>query len=323
MNFGMFGLGSFVLAEMPYFSKTYSIYCLAPEASPMSGMSMPDAVSKTYGGAPVDTTHLCQANPLAVPLNQEGFETVAAQKGEQRMASFIERTINHMGGTVSPDAQQNLFSLAAEYLDASPDDGFATLAGYLGGKPAWASFDAAAECVANRNVGPTIIGAAIGWTCSRATTFRCGDVPSYCSNNTYRIADFVFSRYYKELGAAANPIIDCDFGGAAFFASTKIYDTWTGSSQCVAGGTTFTTTRGASTSTWMAPSRTATTSTFTGTSATSTGSSAEVTTTRAVEGTTTVMKFLDMKIQESSAMASSVVCARLLLGVALSVLMLR
>mmetsp|Transcript_67970 Transcript_67970/g.195108 ORF Transcript_67970/g.195108 Transcript_67970/m.195108 type:complete len:316 (-) Transcript_67970:116-1063(-) len=315
MNFGMFGLGSFVLAEMPYFSKTYSIYCLAPEASPMSGMSMPDAVSKTYGGAPVDTTHLCQANPLAVPLNQEGFETVAAQKGEQRMASFIERTINHMGGTVSPDAQQNLFSLAAEYLDASPDDGFATLAGYLGGKPAWASFDAAAECVANRNVGPTIIGAAIGWTCSRATTFRCGDVPSYCSNNTYRIADFVFSRYYKELGASANPLTDCDFSGAAMFASSKLYDTWTGSAQCVSGGTTFTTTKRASTSTYTGSSSTVTTTTATTT--TFTGSSTSAVGNADIEVSTS-KDFLT-----SSATGACLLHIRVFIGVALLMLTLR
>jgi len=277
MDFGMFGLGDFVLAEMPYFSKTYSIYCLAPMDSPASGMSMPDAVAKVFGGSPVDTTHLCQVNPLAVPLTQEGFETVAAQKSDSQMVRFIENTIHHMGGTVSSDGLSSLATLATAYATSGSSEsngGFAQLAGFLGGKPAkpaWVSFDDKAECVANRNVGPTVIGAAIGWTCSRATTFSCGDVPSYCSNNTYRIADFVFSRYYKELGASANPLTDCDFGGAAMFASSKLYDTWTGSAQCVSGGTTFTTTKRASTSTYTGSSSTvttttATTTTFTGSS---------------------------------------------------------
>merc|ERR1719401_3251339 len=62
------------------------------------------------------------------------------------------------------------------------------------------------------------------------------DLPYQCANNTYRTADFVFSRYFAAL-EDANPFVDCYFGGAALFASSKTYNAWTGASQCVEGGT--------------------------------------------------------------------------------------
>merc|ERR1712045_129392 len=45
MAFGMFGLGDGVVASMPYFSKTYAIYCLRPEENPASGKSLPGALA--------------------------------------------------------------------------------------------------------------------------------------------------------------------------------------------------------------------------------------------------------------------------------------
>jgi len=66
MAFGMFGLGDFELASTPHFGQTLSVCCLSPQVSPQSGLSIPDAVSGSYGGAARDTPDFCVANPLGV-----------------------------------------------------------------------------------------------------------------------------------------------------------------------------------------------------------------------------------------------------------------
>jgi len=242
MDFGMFGLGDTVLASMPYFGATYNVYCLTPQASPESGMSMPDAVALTYGGSNVESLDLCAKNPLAMSLDQAGFEEVLAENSASQMALFVERVINHMGATVPAENTQSLNTLAqsivgGEYTDYS----MVEMASYLGSRPDWVKFDTQAKCVADRAVDPSVIGSAIGWTCSQAKSFTCEEVWSWCQNNTYRIADFVFSRYYDEL-TSDNPLVDCDFSGAAIFASSELYGGWTGSAQCVSGAATQTTT---------------------------------------------------------------------------------
>jgi len=238
MDFGMFGLGDFELASMPYFGQNFSIYCLAPQASPLSGSSMPDAVAAVYGGSAIDTSDLCVTNPLSVTLDEEGYLSVLSQRSASQMSLFVERVANHMGAMVAANGEQHLTNLATSIVDGSANDGngysMAQLASHLGSRPAWIDFDSQAACVANRNATPKVVSSAIGWTCSRAKSFSCDEVFAQCQNNTYRTADFVFSRYYQELGSA-NPLVDCSFSGAAIYASSKLYDGWSGTAQCVSG----------------------------------------------------------------------------------------
>jgi len=236
MDFGMFGLGDFEVASMPYFGQTFSIYCLSPQDSASSGMSMPDAVAAVYGGSAIDTSILCAVNPLSVTLDEVGYQEVLAQKSASQMALFIERVANHMGATVPVTSVQNLNDLAQSVVDGTVNGGggysMGLLASYLGSRPDWIEFDSQAKCVANRNVPPSVIGSAIGWTCEQATSFSCAEVSAWCQNNTYKTADYVFSRYYEELGST-NPLVDCSFSGAAIYASADLYDGWSGSAQCV------------------------------------------------------------------------------------------
>merc|ERR1719210_2641330 len=241
MDFGMFGYGDYKKASMPYFSKTYDVWCVVPQESPASGTTLPGALAKAYGGEGVNASTLCVANPEGVPCNQKGYEEIASQHSQRQMALFVENVINHLGAVVKNDARSDLGDFAKSYVNDTKRD-FAEMASYLGSKPDWIQFDSGAKCVASRNAAPSVIGSAIGWVCSKTTSFSCGDLPYQCANNTYRIGDYVFSRYYKELGDDANPLLDCSFGGAAVFASSELYGGWTGVAQCVEGGATVTTT---------------------------------------------------------------------------------
>ena len=92
--------------------------------------------------------------------------------------------------------------------------------------------DAEARCAANRKAAPSVVGSGIGWVCSRAQTFSCAEVPAECSE-MYRTADWVFSRFYGELGQEADPLTSCDFGGAGQYASFELYSGWTGAASCI------------------------------------------------------------------------------------------
>jgi len=238
MDFGMWGLGDTVLAEMSYLGTTYNIYCLTPQDSP--GQDMPSSVATVYGGDGVDASTLCLPGPDGVPLNETGFATITAQ-GAPQMARFAERYLEHLGGTVSEGSRADLDALAEGYV--GEDSGsFEELASALGARPDWVSFDEEARCVANRYVEPHIIGDAIQWICEQGdATVNCDDIPYQCES-TYLKADYLFSRWYQEHSAGGNPVVDCYFQGAGIFASSEIYGRWTGASQCVEGGVTITTT---------------------------------------------------------------------------------
>jgi len=237
MDFGMFGLGDFVLAQMPYFGQNFEVHCLALEPSPSSGKSMPDAVAEVFGGSSIDTSGLCAANPLHVTLNQEGFLQVLSQKSESQMSLFIERVANHMGATIPAHARKRLNDLAASVVDGSVNNGkglsMSELASFFGSGPEWLEFDSGARCVANRMMPPSVIGPAVEWACSQATSFSCDEVLAQCQSNIYKTADFVFSRYYNELGAT-HPLVGCSFSGAAIYAPSEIHGKWSDSAECAA-----------------------------------------------------------------------------------------
>merc|ERR1719277_2488589 len=100
MEFGMFGLGDYVVASMPYFGKSYDIFCLELEQSPASGRTISEALSQAYGGPGINAATLCSANPRGVSLDQVGYEQIASQNSVAQMALFVQRALNHMGASV-------------------------------------------------------------------------------------------------------------------------------------------------------------------------------------------------------------------------------
>jgi len=238
MDFGMFGFGSKVLTHMDYFTKTYDVHCLTPQPSPADGYSMSNAVTRVYRGAGLDEEELCEINPEALPLGPSGFDQVVALKKTDQMERFVENLIHHLGGVVKP-AGRNDLKFLSERVRNTAGFTFADLAEELAGtsRPSWIDFDAEhAQCVADRSAEPRVIGEAIGWACQHAKSFDCADLPASCKSGTYRKADWVFSRLYKELGEQANPLTQCSFGGAALFASSKLYNRWSDAVLCIAGG---------------------------------------------------------------------------------------
>jgi len=231
-EFGMFAFGSSSLTSMEYFGKTFDVYCLEPQPDGASGMVMPSALSTAYGGTGVNYSALCLRSPEAVALDASGFSEIAAQHSVPQMAGFVERLIHRMGATVSPGAEGSLHSLAQVFVD---NGSFEDLASEVASRPSWIDFDAHANCVADRGVPPSTVQQAVDQVCSQATSFSCEDIPEQCAGNIYRLADYVFSRYYKEMGAT-KPLVDCSFQGAAVYASSEVYGRWTGSWQCVDEG---------------------------------------------------------------------------------------
>jgi len=235
-EFGMFALAEGIVQEMPYVADTsFDVFCLEPVQHAPSGMSLPDAVAMAYGGEPVNAAVLCEPNPLGVNLTQEGLDQVVAQGSLPQAELFVERMIRHVGGSVKANGWPALRGVTRALLETRRTESFSHLAAMMGSKPGWIDFDEKAKCVANRAVHPEVIVEAIGWTCQSAETFSCDDIPVHC-NSTYRIGDYVFSRFFEELGPTASPLEDCSFGGAALFAPSPVYEAWTGAGYCVSGG---------------------------------------------------------------------------------------
>mmetsp|Transcript_148492 Transcript_148492/g.458847 ORF Transcript_148492/g.458847 Transcript_148492/m.458847 type:complete len:259 (-) Transcript_148492:472-1248(-) len=105
----------------------------------------------------------------------------------------------------------------------------------LGAHPTWAAFDPDARCLANRYADPGAVGKAINWACQHAVPLVCSSIPTPCQRSPYLVADYVFSRYFEGLGSNADPLAQCDFGGAGIFASSQVYSGWTGAPECGAG----------------------------------------------------------------------------------------
>eukprot|EP00418_Pyrodinium_bahamense_P046315 CAMPEP_0179189388 /NCGR_PEP_ID=MMETSP0796-20121207/94016_1 /TAXON_ID=73915 /ORGANISM="Pyrodinium bahamense, Strain pbaha01" /LENGTH=388 /DNA_ID=CAMNT_0020893521 /DNA_START=69 /DNA_END=1231 /DNA_ORIENTATION=- len=154
LEFGLMGLGNETLADMPYFGKVYSVYCLDPMPCPPSGMLMVDAVARVYGGPGVDTATLCTANPYGAPLRDSGFAAISGQGSVSQMAKYVESAIRHMGATVADASGLEAF---AQRFVGEPGTSFRLMMAELGGRPAWASFDPSAKCVASRDVDPTTV----------------------------------------------------------------------------------------------------------------------------------------------------------------------
>ncbi|CAK8992582.1 unnamed protein product [Durusdinium trenchii] len=213
MDFGIFGLGNFLIAEMPYYGHTYDIWCLEPQVSHNTpGSTMPQVLTEAYDGPGLEYEYLCQPSPNVVPLSQDGFAAIAAQ-GAGRLGVFARRVVEHLGGMVVSTTELEAF--AAQYVTDSGRT-FAEMVSAIAQKPPWTSFSAQAACVSDRAADAGQVGAAIAWLCGHTPGFSC-DVPDDCSQDAFSTGDWLFSRWYLRNGH--DPLQDCSFGGAAIFAS--------------------------------------------------------------------------------------------------------
>lgn len=235
LAFGLFGLGDYIRAPMLYSSKNYNIYCLTPETSAESGIALADAVSQAYEGPGVDKTTLCAANPLGVPLDHAGYSEIASQGSVPQMALFVEHAVHHRGGTVRQGWRRQFEAFAEQFATVrATRSAFVQMNAQLDDGPGWADFDPEARCIADRSAHPAVLGRAIGWACSFATTaLNCSIIPAPCTTSPYKMGDYVFSRYFKEHGDGTNPVKSCYFQGAAIYASSNLYSGWTGAAFCI------------------------------------------------------------------------------------------
>lgn len=220
MDFGLFGLGKYLIADMPYYGETFKVWCLEPRVSHSTPDSnLPQVLTDAFEGPGIDYEYLCQPNPHVVPLSQDGFGSIASQ-GAQRLAILIKRVVEHLGAEVVDDGA--LKSFAAQFL---PDSGktWANLVTAISSAPSWTSFSSEAACVADRAADAQQVGAAISWLCGQELPggLTC-NVPKSCTEDAFTTADYLFSRWYRLQGITTDPLHDCNFGGAAIFASPNV-----------------------------------------------------------------------------------------------------
>eukprot|EP00434_Breviolum_minutum_P016844 symbB.v1.2.014860.t1/scaffold1095.1/size138309/8 len=221
MDFGLFGLGNYLIAEMPYYGQKFSVWCLEPQVSHSTpGASLPQVLTKAFEGPAaarsLDYEFLCQPNPHVVPLSADGFGAIASQ-GAQRFAIFVKRVVEHLGAEVVDES--GLESFAAQFLSGKTWGELVTAISYA---PSWTSFSSNAACVADRTADAQQVGAAISWLCGQTLPpgLSC-EVPKSCTEDAFTTADWLFSRWYRKQNQP-DPLQDCNFGGAGIFASPAV-----------------------------------------------------------------------------------------------------
>eukprot|EP00930_Biecheleria_cincta_P042342 TRINITY_DN2912_c0_g1_i2.p1 TRINITY_DN2912_c0_g1~~TRINITY_DN2912_c0_g1_i2.p1 ORF type:complete len:339 (+),score=42.71 TRINITY_DN2912_c0_g1_i2:126-1142(+) len=162
--------------------------------------------------------------PLGAPDAQKvfvspyGFNMVWLRQSKDEMSKFLKRAVEHMGG--EPGAY-----IPSKFVQSqlSENASFRGLSQDLARHPTWAHWSSTAACVPNPEATAAVVGNTIGVVCSKGV-FDCGQIPAACKDSTWNTAAFVFGSYYKVLASRnsthLDPLQDCAFKGAAFFAGT-------------------------------------------------------------------------------------------------------
>jgi len=212
--FGMFGLSNkFSFGTFDYFGDKVPSLCLVPQKDAL-GELLPSAVAAAYGGSGLSYSTLCVADPAKVGLDQTGFQQVAAQGSNERMAAFMGRLVNHLGGHVQE--QSDLVSFSKHFVGSS--ETFSTVAQELmQTQPSWALWDKQATCVADREALLQQVHEKFDWVCGNMK-FDCQKIPQECKRDSWTMADYAFSMYWIE--KLEMPLQNCYFDGAAAYVST-------------------------------------------------------------------------------------------------------
>lgn len=229
MRFGMFGLGDFQVGTMDFGDgRPLDIWCLSPVADSRSSAGVaggiPGAVTAAFGGRGANFDDLCSPDPATVPLTEQGFAAVRRTSSVPKMAVFLSRLVDRMGGEVKDAAELAGFAHATPSLEAAVR--------ILEGQPSWATWDPYAACVADRTATGGSVGLAVEKACKTANGFNCAHIPAECTKNTWNSADYVLSVYYwNNANGPSKPMRDCYFNGAARFVRASLYGA--GATGCV------------------------------------------------------------------------------------------
>jgi len=240
LAFGMLGLGTLPLMDFNANGVKYTAWCLDDEVPDpnQNNTTLVQAVTQVYGGEGYDFTEACLFDPAKVPVTEAGYNLILAQKSTTRMMAFVARLVGHLGGLVKD--KTGLMEFTAGYSgEAGPLAGdFATMVGTLQEThPNWAHWEvASAACVVDHSGLPPewtapALGEALDYACTNMRTFNCADVPPQCNGTLYTRADYVFSIYFDDVVAGADPLKNCFFNGSAQYAPRETYKSW--DSSCV------------------------------------------------------------------------------------------
>mmetsp|Transcript_106264 Transcript_106264/g.205746 ORF Transcript_106264/g.205746 Transcript_106264/m.205746 type:complete len:729 (-) Transcript_106264:42-2228(-) len=237
LDFGMLGLGKTALLDFTANGMKYTAWCLdnhVPDPH-QQGTTLVKQVTQAYNGDGYDFDGACLFDPGKVPITDDGYKRILAQKSTARMMKFVKRVVGHLGG-VAVD-QSGLEAFAAGYSDEAvpPAGDFTSMVGVLAGThPKWASWDTlSSACVVDHGALPQALEEAVDYACRTMQdlqTFNCADVPQECNETSTR-ADYVFSVYYIDVAKGVEPLQNCLFGGSAQYAPRETYKSW--DSSCV------------------------------------------------------------------------------------------
>lgn len=213
MDFGIFQLGDYPVAEFDYFGDEFQAWCLVPAAK--GDGELPRAVASAYGGS-ADFSQLCIPDPRKVTLTSHGYRSIAEQEKPERMQVFIDRLVAHFGGKVTNSHDRDEFARGFTFQEGRREGSlrFASLVVALQEQPGWASWNNDVSCVADRDSHAPAVGSAVGDACRNMKEFRCLEIPEACKSNIWDVADYVFGVYYAEQGGKS-PLEHCYFKGAA------------------------------------------------------------------------------------------------------------
>merc|ERR1719188_456359 len=234
---GAFGLGEHIINTMRYFGKEYNVWCLVPIKDADANVSRAEALAQAYGGPYLNTSELCERSPHAVSIDQNGYVTIAKRYSASLMAEFLTRVVHHLGAIITNETGLNDF--AHDHMDMAVSS-FDGIVAALSTRPppSWIAFDVeGARCIADRTADISAVVLQMQRACAnggRMTKNSCKNIPPGCSNDTFAVADYIFSSYYTEKGS--DPFDDCYtmFDGIAMFSSRSIW--WNLYPACVMYG---------------------------------------------------------------------------------------
>ncbi|CAE7415817.1 TDP1 [Symbiodinium sp. CCMP2592] len=200
--------------------QTYTVWCLSPASS--NGVDVSKALAEAFGGHPLDLEELCLPQPDTVPLSELGYNLISGLHNEGKFTAYLARIAEHMGAEVVDGV--GLAAFAKVYLDnKGPGFQYTDVVKDMYQSP-WMKVSPYAACISNRNASSQDVEVAIAWGCQHLTgEWNCNHIDKGCQSDVFAKGDWVFSRYYRHAQTGSNSLEQCNFHGAAMFASPHVY----------------------------------------------------------------------------------------------------
>jgi len=229
-RFGLFGLGDYIIMNLSAWERWYPVYCLTPQDDPAGKEDVASSLARVFGGSGLDFLELCRPDPAKVVLGPQGFREIKDLNDTAKMAIFLHRVVEHMGGEVVQ--HESLISLAKRAEDYS-----SVVQELWGQKPSWAAWDDNAACVADKEANEDRINDMVDALCNFSSV-DCESIPPLCDGEGMKMrrADYVLSAHFKTAmdffdrrskggrsSKVFNPAEGCNFGGLAKFSRQTLY----------------------------------------------------------------------------------------------------